>query len=200
MAITDRQTRSRDEFADWVEALAECGVDAVQVRNKAVDDRTLFELAECAVAAARGRLQVLVNGRLDIALGAGADGVHLPGDGVPTALLRRCFGQEAIIGRSTHRLEEVARAEDEGADYVTFGPVWETPSKRRFGAPAGLDPLKAAVRLGIPVLGLGGAHPARFAALAAAGAAGAAGIRMLEERSRIEEAAAVARTTWPRSL
>ena len=122
--------------------------------------------------------RVLVNGRVDIALAAGADGAHLPSTGLPVDALRRRFGDDLTLGVSTHHLEEVERARNEGADYVTFGPVWPTPSKARYGSPAGLEGLAGAVAVGLPVLALGGVTMPRVAAAAAAGAAGVAAISM----------------------
>ncbi|HEV8241218.1 MAG TPA: thiamine phosphate synthase, partial [Thermoanaerobaculia bacterium] len=103
-------------------------------------------------------------------------------DGVPTAALRRCFGDALLIGRSTHTIDEVAREAQSGADYVTFGPVFASPGK---GEPVGLDALAAAARQGIPVLALGGIGIAELPRVAAAGAAGAAGIRIFQDLARL---------------
>jgi thiamine-phosphate pyrophosphorylase len=106
--------------------------------------------------------------------------------------MRRRFGADVIIGRSTHAVDEVARARDEGADYVTFGPVYETPGKAAFGPPVGLAALARACALGIPVLALGGVTLERFGELASAGASGAAGIRMFGERESLPHVARAA--------
>ena len=164
-------------------ALAAAGVDGIQLRRKELPDRVLLALAERARSLLPPATAVLVNGRLDVALAAGASGVHLPAAGLPTAEVRRLadsLGAEVLVGRSTHRPEEVARARDEGADYAVFGPVYPTPGKERFGEPPGLAGLERACAAGLPVLALGGVDPGRFAEVAAAGAAGAAGIRMFE--------------------
>jgi thiamine-phosphate pyrophosphorylase len=165
----------------WLEALAAAGVDGVQVRRKELADRALLALVERARSLLPRSTALLVNGRLDVALAAGADGVHLPSSGLPTGEVRRlaeALGAELLVGRSTHHPDEVVRARDEGADYVTFGPVYPTPGKARFGEPPGLAGLERACAVGLPVLALGGVDSGRFAAVAAAGAAGAAGIRM----------------------
>lgn len=159
---------------EWLRRLAGAGVGAVQIREKDLDDRAVFELAREARAALP---TVLVNSRLDIALAAGADGAHLPADGVPAAALRRRFGPGVLLGVSTHTLQEVERALQDGADYVTFGPVWPTPSK---GPPCGVEELARASRIGIPVYALGGVMLSRFEEAAAAGAAGVAGIRLFQ--------------------
>lgn len=175
LAISDRRGLAVP-FATWVRDLAAAGIDGVQVREKELDDRELLAL----VRGARGLLPaaaLLVNGRLDLALAAGADGVHLPADGLPAAPLvdwAGRLGRRPLVGRSTHTLAEVAAARDEGVDYVAFGPVFATPGK---GAPLGTAALAAAARLGVPVLALGGVEPERVAETIAAGTHGVAAIR-----------------------
>ncbi len=176
LAISDRASLDIP-FLDWLGRLAAAGVGAVQIREKDLDDRAILELARQARAVLP---TVLVNGRLDLALAAGADGAHLPADGVPAAALRRRFGTGVLLGVSTHSVEEVERALRDGADYVTFGPVWPTPSKERYGPPLGLAELARAARVGIPVYALGGVMLSRFGEAAAAGAAGVAGIRLFQ--------------------
>ena len=194
LAISDLSSLS-EPFADWLGRLADIG--ALQIREKSLDDRAVLELAREARAALPNAV-ILVNGRLDIALAAGADGAHLPADGVPIDALRRRFGPGVLLGRSTHTFEEVEAALREGADYVTFGPVYPTPSKERYGPPRGLDELARASRLPIPVYALGGVTLSRFGEVAAAGAAGVAGIRLFQEPG-LAEAAALARRLFPKS-
>jgi thiamine-phosphate pyrophosphorylase len=181
LAISDRTSPGAGTgLEDWLRALAGSGLTgicAVQLREKDLDDRALLELARAARTALPPAIPLLVNGRLDVALAAGADGVHLPADGVPVAPLRARFGSGVLIGRSTHSVAEVERARDEGADYVTFGPVWETPGKV---APVGTGELVRAVAAGVPVYALGGVTLERFGELAAAGAAGVAAIRLFQ--------------------
>ncbi len=186
LAISDRASLGVLDvpFPQWLARLAAAGVGAVQIREKDLDDRAVYELARQA----RGLSTVLVNGRLDVALAACADGAHLPADGVPVAALRRRF-PAALLGVSTHSVEEVERAMNDGADYVTFGPVWPTPSKEGC---VGIGELAKATRVGIPVYALGGVMLSRFGEAAAAGAAGAAGIRLFQGTA-LEEAADAAR-------
>lgn len=181
MAITDLRALGERPLEAWLDELAAAGVDAVQVREKDLSGRELFDL----VARVRRRLpssvSVLVNGRLDVALAAAAEGVHLPAAGLPAGGLRRwarARGADPLIGRSTHALPEVTAARDDGADYALFGPVFATPSKRRYGPPAGPEALARAAHQGIPVLALGGMDEAGLEVAAAAGAHGAAGIRV----------------------
>ena len=172
---------------EWIGRLAAAGVGAVQIREKDLDDRAVYDLARQA----RSLPTVLVNGRLDLALAAGADGAHLPADGVPVALLRRRF-PDALLGVSTHSVEEVERAMGDGADYVTFGPVWPTPSKERYGPPLGVEELARAARVRIPVYALGGVMLSRFGEAAEAGAAGVAGIQLFQ-RPALDEVVSAAR-------
>ncbi|MBV8203272.1 MAG: thiamine phosphate synthase [Acidobacteria bacterium] len=172
------------DAAAWFAALAAAGVDAVQLREKRLDDLALYELARLARAALPPPALLLVNGRADVALAAGADGVHLPADGVPAGALRARFGGSLLIGVSTHRLEEVEQARRAGADYVLFGPVYPMPAASGHGPPVGLAALARAATLGIPVYALGGVTLERFAAVAAAGAAGVAGIRLFQRLKR----------------
>ena len=199
LAISDRASLPIP-LEDWLRALAAAGISdigAVQIREKDLEDRPLWGLARLARTVLPPPARVLVNGRLDVALAAGADGVHLPSDGVPVSALRARFGPGVLIGRSTHRVEDVERARDEGADYVTFGPVYETPSKAPGkGPPVGLAELERAVVSagagGLPVFALGGVTLPRFGELARAGAAGVAAIRLFQsipDLSRVARAA-----------
>ncbi|MEO8650366.1 MAG: thiamine phosphate synthase, partial [Acidobacteriota bacterium] len=123
---------------------------------------------------------LLVNERADIALAAGADGVHLPSRAVKTTVLRRIVPPDLIIGISTHSADEVLRARDEGADFTVFGPVFESPGK---GEPVGLEELTAvcAAAEGFPILALGGVNEKNCTDVLDAGARGVAAIRALNE-------------------
>ena len=194
LAISDRSTLPLP-MTDWLRGLGEAGIDAVQIREKDLDDRALFGLTRLARAGLPPRTRLLVNGRLDVALAAGADGVHLPADGVPVAALRARFGPDVLIGRSTHRVEEIERARDEGADYVTFGPVYGTPGK---GSPVGLAELSRAAAAGLPVYALGGVTLERLGEVAAAGASGIAAIRMFQRTEDLNQVARAARELFSR--
>lgn len=190
LAITDRRSLPGGDLAGWLARVAAAGIDAVEIREKDLDDRSLWEIARSARALLPPATRLLVNGRADIALAAGADGAHLPSDGVPPAALRRRFGPGLLLGLSTHAVEEVERARDEGADYATFGPVWETPGK---GPPTGTGALARAAASGLPVYALGGVTIERFSEVAAAGAAGVAAIRLFQRPSDLREAVEAAR-------
>lgn len=199
LAISDLAGMDGKRLDDWLGALAEAGVDALQVRAKSLSDRELFGLVRRARRVLPARVAVLVNARADVALAAGADGVHLPTAGLPVEALRRLAAaaeRTLLVGRSTHHPEEVRAARAEGVDYVIFGPVYPTPSKERYGPPPGLPGLRAAAREGVPVLALGGVGPGCLAELAAAGAAGAAGIRAFSDPGRARQMAREARAVW----
>ncbi|MFL6235775.1 MAG: thiamine phosphate synthase [Thermoanaerobaculia bacterium] len=199
LAISDRASLAVP-MAEWLGALGRAGIGAVQIREKDLDDRDLYDLARLARTALPPPARLLVNGRLDVALAAGADGVHLPADGVPVRALRARFGRfdgrNVLIGRSTHTVEEVERARDEGADYVTFGPVFATPGK---GPPVGLEGLARAAAAGVPVFALGGVTLERFGDLAGAGAAGVAAIRLFQSMQNLTEVARAAREVFGRA-
>jgi thiamine-phosphate pyrophosphorylase len=118
---------------------------------------------------------MLVNERIDVALAAGADGVHLPSNGIEPADARRLLGPDKLIGVSTHQPSEIARAASQGADFAVFGPVFAPISKGAYAAPCGRDGLAAVCRdAPIPVFALGGITAARVSELAGAGAHGVA--------------------------
>jgi thiamine-phosphate pyrophosphorylase len=183
-------------MTDWLRALATAGIGAVQIREKDLEDGALYDLARLARDVLPPITRVLVNGRLDIALAARADGAHLPADGLPAAPLRARFGPDVLLGRSTHSLEEVERARAEGMDYVAFGPVYATPGK---GEPTGLEVLAQAAGLGVAVYALGGVTLERFGELAAAGAAGVAAIRLFQHSADLSLVARAAREHFGRA-
>ena len=175
--ITDRrQVAPGLELAAAVERALEGGVRAVQLREKDLSAAALFPLAcELRALTRRYGARLFVNDRIDVALAAEADGVHLGGHSLPTKVVRRLLGSGRLIGVSTHSEAEAVQAARDGADFVTFGPVYFTPSKAPFGAPVGLGRLRSAVAATpLPVFALGGITPERCAEVREAGAAGAA--------------------------
>lgn len=154
----------------------------VQVRERDLSARNVTYLTEIiAKLAARTGARVLVNDRPDIAACVGA-GVHLTTRSLTADVVRRAFGSEMLIGVSTHNVDEACAAEDGRADFVVFGPVFETASKKTYGQPVGLESLRsAAARLSIPVLALGGIKLSNYRDALDAGAAGVAGISMFAE-------------------
>jgi len=152
------------------------GVEMVQVREKSLTAREALAWSrEIAAAATPGRTEVYVNGRFDIALAAGVGGVHLPSSGIPVGDVRRAAGEEFRIGCSTHSLSQAQAAEEAGADFIVFGPVYETPSKARYGSPVGLGALETVLTsVKIPVYAIGGIKPENVGPIAALPVAGAA--------------------------
>jgi thiamine-phosphate pyrophosphorylase len=177
--ITDRRlVPSLPEAVAAALAGAPPGVVAVHLREKDLGGRELLALAR-ALREVCGRTgqRLLVNDRLDVALAAGADGVHLPAAGVPPADARALLGPAALLGVSCHSAGDVLCALAGGASYATFGPVHDTPSKRGLGSPVGVEALRSAAALGLPLIALGGMTPERAREAFAAGALGVAAIR-----------------------
>ena len=190
-AITSGATKSKTTPHDYefirILHLAEAAVAAqlslFQIREKNLSARVLYELVTRATKITRGSLtRLLVNDRFDIALAAGADGVHLTSASLPARVVREISGPEFLIGVSTHSLETARDARDSGADFAVFGPVFETESKRVFGPPQGLDKLQRVTSelQGFPVVAIGGITLDNAESCFAAGASGIAGIRLFD--------------------
>jgi thiamine-phosphate pyrophosphorylase len=166
--ITDRRIQTRDReptsLIDLARRAAAAGVDMVQIRERDLSARDVFSLAETLAKSTRGTQTLfLVNDRADIAACAGV-GVHLTTRSLSAGVVRKAFGSDLLIGVSTHTIGEAQSAEHDGADFVVFGPIFETASKKDYGEPVGLEALSRAARsLRIPVLALGGINASNFA-------------------------------------
>jgi len=182
--ITDRHALEPRPLPPLIGEAVQAGIDLIQIREKDLPTRELLQLAESAVAAAKGSgTRIVVNDRLDIALAGGADGVHLGTQSIPAQAVRNIVPEGFLIGVSCHSRQDVLAAEAAGADYVVLGPIFETPSKSAYGPPLGLDVLReTAAAVNIAVLALGGISVERVRACLAAGAAGIAGIRIFQDR------------------
>lgn len=174
--VTDRSLVRGESLSAAIQAAADAGVPAIQLRERDLPTRALLALAEeiRSVTTPRG-VPLLINDRIDLAEALDLDGVHLRASSVPVSVARRMVGSRRILGVSTHSIEEVRRASGEGADYVIVGPVYDTPSKRQYGAPLGLDRLADAVRASsVPVFAIGGITRERVKEVRRAGAFGVA--------------------------
>jgi thiamine-phosphate diphosphorylase len=169
-----------DALVALVGAAARAGIDLVQVRERDLEGGALVRLvARCIDASRHTHTRVLVNDRLDVAVAAGAHGVHLRGDSVPAPRIRALVRPGFLIGRSIHSREEAARVCAEGGvDYLMFGTVFSTTSKPGVTA-AGIDALaNVATAVPLPVLAVGGMTVETMRGLGRTGAAGIAAIGM----------------------
>ena len=174
--VSDRRRTPGGDLPALARSAALAGIDFVQVREKDLPAGALLGLVAAVCDSVRGTpARVLVNGRPDVAVLAGASGVQLPEDGLPVAEVRRAFGQ-LLIGASCHSLEAARRAEAAGADFVVLGPVFATPGKqtRALGAQALAEVARV---LRVPVHAIGGIDAGTGPLAVAAGAAGLAAIR-----------------------
>lgn len=176
--------RKSKEVLESIERAAAAGISFVQLREKRLPARLLYELARAAAALTRGtRTRLLVNDRADVALAAGADGVHLTAASLSAGIVRDAFPPGFLIAVSAHTVEELRAAREESADFAVFSPVFASPGK---GAPKGLDALRAASAAvaPFPVLALGGVDATNYrACLEAAG--GFAAIRFLHDAENL---------------
>lgn len=171
--ITDRKLT--DDLFWVVEEAFKAGVKALQIREKDLSSRELVNLSERLYERARRyKAKVLINDRIDIAVATGLDGVHLGVNSLPVDVVRRKWG-DLLIGVSTHSLEEALEAQSGGADFITFGPVYETPSKIKYGPPKGIEALKEVCsKVSIPVFAIGGINIDNIKEVMNAGAYGVA--------------------------
>ena len=188
--ITDRHV-TKKPLVDAVRLALEGGVRAVQLREKDLPVRELLALAkDMRQLTSEYRAKLFINDRADVALAAGADGVHVGGMSIPIAAVRRIVGNEMLIGASTHSLNEAKTAQDEGADFITFGPIFETESKKKYGAPVGLCELKKLNNnTSMPVFGLGGVKCGNLIRVLGCGAHGISMISAILAADDVKKAA-----------
>lgn len=174
--ITDRKQIPAGSIEDAVEEALKGGVPAVQLREKDLSIRELLNLARrMRDLTLKHDAQLFINDRVDIAIAVGADGVHLGGASMPAYAARKAGGRKLLIGVSTHSMREAESAEQHGADFITFGPVFETPSKMQYGSPIGTELLHTVSKTAkIPVYALGGITLSRVGEVMQSGAHGIA--------------------------
>lgn len=191
-ALSLRAGEATQLLVEKMESAARAGMDWIQIREKDLSARELFELTSEALRRSDPSCRVLVNDRLDVAIAAGAGGVHLGASSVPVSQAKQVVrektrGADFLVGASVHSLESAQAAEKSGADYLIFGPVFETPSKVAFGAPQGADQLaKVCKSVSIPVLAIGGIRAKEIRECAAAGSSGIAAIRLFQDEPNLE--------------
>jgi thiamine-phosphate pyrophosphorylase len=185
--ITDRTQLQNESLVSAIKNAISAGIDFVQIREKDLPDSRVYAITCKAVSLAQGtHTSILVNGRADIALAAGARGVHLTSQGLRASDLRPWLPPGFLIGVSTHSLREASEAWRGGADYLLVGPVFPTPSKLPYGPPLGLTKFrKICSLLPLPILGLGGIQRSMIGRVLDAGAAGVAGIRLFQGGKRM---------------
>ena len=188
MLITDGSIEANPLAIDKIRSACENGLPALQLREKQTESRKLWELAGMLreITAKHG-VFFTINERIDIALAVEADGVHLPEKSLSAQVAKR-LKPSLIVGISVHSEEAALRAEQEGADYLLFGPVFQTPSKMPYGNPQGLDHLKKITsRISIPVIAVGGIAPLHVRGCMEAGAHGVAAIGAFMQACDLKE-------------
>jgi thiamine-phosphate pyrophosphorylase len=175
-----------------IKKAAHAGVDWIQIRERDLDARKLATLVQEAKNRAGATCRILMNDRLDVALAAGAQGVHLGERSLPVReakqfVIEHGASADFLCGVSAHSVAAVREAETEGADYAVFGPVFATPSKLPYGPPLGVEELAAACRsVAIPVIAIGGITLQGARDCVEAGAAGIAAIRLFQDGDTME--------------
>ncbi len=174
--VCNRKQIAPKPLPDFIEEAARGGVSAVQFREKDLPLSQQLDLARAVQRITkRYGMKLFVNDRVDICMAIDAAGVHLPASGLPVSVARNLLGERKWIGVSCHTLDEVRQAEAEGADFALLGPVYDTPSKRSFGPPLGVDRFQSIRRATrIPLFAVGGVCKTRVSEVMAAGAHGVA--------------------------
>ena len=175
--ITDRKVLSSHfSLLSSVEEALKGGVKAVQLREKDLGTRELLDMAyKMREITNKYKTKLFINDRVDIALSVEADGVHLGQNSIPPHAVRKIAKGKFMIGVSAHSIEEAKQAEEGGADFITLGPVYKTPSKLKYGQPLGVDIIrKAKAEISIPVFAIGGVKQFRIKEVMDAGADGIA--------------------------
>jgi thiamine-phosphate pyrophosphorylase len=186
--IADRHMLTGRTLIETIASNLASGVEWIQIREKDLSAAALFDLVRAVLALPHASsAKILVNSRVDVALSAGAAGVHLPAGSPPPRVWRAIAPAGFLIGVSCHSSEEVRSAEADGADYAVFGPVFAPLSKSSSLSPLGTGELaKAASAVRIPVLALGGITSLNRDSCIAAGAAGIAGISGFQSGNLLE--------------
>jgi thiamine-phosphate pyrophosphorylase len=193
--VTDRKMCGEEKLLRIISEAVSAGLDMIQIREKDLLGRALLTLAEEVVRICRGTdCRVFINGRFDVALASGADGVHLGYDAIPPEAVKKSVGDKLRIGISIHSVEEAREAHEKKADFAFLGTIFKTPSKEGLAAPLGVDPLKeAASQCRIPLYGIGGINEKTMKLLEGSGADGVAMISGIINAPSLEELISMAR-------
>ena len=172
--ITDRK-QFKKPFSETLKNVLDKGIRLIQIREKDLPDDELFYLTEQVLKLSKGyNIKIFINTRVDMALLLNLDGVHLPSKSIPITYIKQKFPY-LIVGKSCHSVEDVLKAQEEGADYVYVSPVFEVKDK---GQPIGLEGLKEVLKVAkIPVYALGGINKSNYEDVLKTGVYGIAGIR-----------------------
>lgn len=190
LLVTDRQqTKGRPLVSVLAQAL-KAGRPSIQLRERDLCAKELLALADeiQQLTGPRG-VQLVINDRLDVALSLEGAGVHLRSNSLPVSVARRLIGPRRVLGASVHSVKEAVEADAGGADYIVLGPIYDTPSKQRYGAPLGLSALEGAARaVRVPIVGIGGVTAARARDMRLAGAFGVAVVTAVLSADDVEGA------------
>ncbi len=188
--VTDRRQTKGRPLSEVIEECLGAGVRAVQLREKDLSAAELLTLARpLRELTRRAGAWLFLNDRADVALAVEADGVQLGHTSIPVPLIKAVAGSRLLIGASVHSLEAARLAEQDGADFLLFGPVYDTPSKRPYGPPQGVAALMRVVQnVSIPVFAIGGVTPERVGELRKSGGHGVAVISAILAADRPAEA------------
>ena len=171
--VTDQASCRHYPIETIVSKAVQAGISCVQLREKNLDTRAFLARARALKTILKdARIPLIINDRVDIAIAVDADGVHLGQTSIPPYAVRR-LAASLIVGVSTHNIKEAIRAEVDGADFITYGPIWPTPSKAKYGKPLGIEAIAEVVdKVSIPVFGIGGVSMDNIKELVDNGAAG----------------------------
>lgn len=189
--ITDRKVATKP-LPEAVRLALEGGIRAVQLREKDLPIRELLSLAlELRSITREYGAKLFINDRVDVAVAVGADGVHLGGESIPVEAARRIVGKSMLIGVSTHTTEEALAAQAGGADFITFGPIFETPSKVKYGPSVGVAAIRALKNeVNVPIIAIGGIKSGNILQVMSAGADGVAMISAIFSAEDIRKTSA----------
>jgi len=188
-ATAENFAEKKAEILKLIKNAVEAKISLIQIREKRLAARLVFELAAEAVKLTRNtETKILINDRADIALAVNADGVHLTSHSLSADVIRRNFPDNFIIGVSTHTIEEAELVKNQGADFATFSPIFDSPDK---GNPQGVEKLREVCEKlkPFPVIALGGIDATNYKSVLEAGASGFAAIRFLNDAKNLKKMA-----------